>query len=48
MIQELCAKLLEVMGIAPVELQREIVSAIPEILDDEQHNMAAAELKWVK
>ena len=30
---------------APVEVQREIVSAIPEVLDDAQHNDAALELK---
>ena len=30
---------------APVEIQREIVTAIPEILDDAQHSDAAMELK---
>ena len=30
---------------APVEVQREIVTAVPEILDDAQHNEAATELK---
>lgn len=45
MSQDLCRKLLEVMGVAPVEIQREIVTAIPEILDDAEHNDAAMELK---
>ncbi len=45
LLQDLCAKLLEVVGIAPLEIQREIVTAIPEILDDSQHNDAAVELK---
>ena len=35
------------VGVAPVEIQREIVTAIPEILDDAQHNNAALELKLV-
>ena len=44
-LQELCRELLEVVAGAPVEIQREIVMAIPEILDDAQHNNAASELK---
>jgi Fanconi anemia group D2 protein len=43
--KDLCRELLEVVGVAPVEIQREIVTAIPEILDDAQHNNAALELK---
>ena len=46
-VQDLCRELLEVMGVAQVEIQREIVTAIPEILDDAQHNTAAVELKLV-
>ena len=46
-VQDLCRELLEVVGVAPVEIQREIVTAIPEILDDAQHNNAALELKLV-
>ena len=45
--QDLCRELLEVVGVAQVEIQREIVTAIPEILDDAQHNTAAVELKLV-
>lgn len=44
-IQELCQKLLEIVNVAPLEIQREIVMAIPEILDDAQHNSAAIQLK---
>ena len=44
-VQELCAKLLEVVGVAPLEIQREIITALPEILDDAQHTDAATELK---
>ena len=32
---------------APVEIQREVITAIPEILDDAQHDDAAMALKYV-
>lgn len=43
--QDLCEKLLQVVEIAPPEMQREIIVALPEILDDPQHNDAAQKLK---
>ena len=43
--QDLCDKLLEVVEIAPAEMQREIIVALPEILDDPQHNDVAQKLK---
>ena len=45
--QDLCDKLLEVVEIAPPEMKREIITALPEILDDPQHNDAAMKLKYV-
>jgi len=36
---------LEVAGIAPVGVQREIITSLPEILEDSQHNDTAKELK---
>lgn len=47
LFQDLCKKLLEVVGVAPVEIQREVITAIPEILDDAQHDDAAMALKYV-
>lgn len=32
---------------APVEIQREVITAIPEVLDDAQHDDAAVALKYV-
>ena len=43
--QDLCEKLLQVVEIATPEMQREIIVALPEILDDPQHNEAAQKLK---
>lgn len=43
--QDLCSQLLEVAGIAPVGVQREIITSLPEILEDSQHNDTAKELK---
>jgi len=43
--KDLCSQLLEVAGIAPVGVQREIITSLPEILEDSQHNDTAKELK---
>lgn len=43
--QELCSNLLQIVQVAPLEIQREIITALPEILDDPQHNDTAVELK---
>ncbi|XP_068568031.1 Fanconi anemia group D2 protein isoform X2 [Cebidichthys violaceus] len=40
----LAAKLMELVSVAPVEVQRDIISSLPEILDDSQHNDVAREL----
>lgn len=45
--QEFCGKLMEVVRVAPSELQREIVTCLPDIVDDPQHDDAAILLKWV-
>ena len=43
--KELCSKLLEILSIAPVELQRDIITSLPEILDDGAHRTVALHLK---
>ncbi len=45
LLQDLCDKLLEIVEIAPPEMKREIVTALPEILEDPQHDDAAQKLK---
>lgn len=45
--KNLCDKLLMVVEIAPHEMKREIITALPEILDDPQHDDAAHKLKYV-
>ncbi|XP_054472432.1 Fanconi anemia group D2 protein [Anoplopoma fimbria] len=42
--KELAAKLMELVSVAPVEVQRDIITSLPEILDDSQHNDIAREL----
>ncbi|KAM8913890.1 Fanconi anemia group D2 protein isoform 2-T6 [Spinachia spinachia] len=42
--KELAAKLMELVSVAPVEVQRDIISSLPEILEDSQHNDIAKEL----
>ena len=44
-LQELCSNLLQIVDGAPADIQREIVTALPEILDDPQHDDAAQQLK---
>lgn len=43
--KELCSKLLEVLSIAPVEIQRDIIISFPEILEDSAHRRVALHLK---
>ncbi|KAK5872378.1 hypothetical protein PBY51_013089 [Eleginops maclovinus] len=42
--KELAVKLMELVSVAPVEVQRDIITSLPEILDDSQHNDIAREL----
>lgn len=44
-IQELTEKMLEIVGITSVEIQREIITCIPEVLDDAEHTEVARELR---
>ena len=37
----------EILSVAGLEVQREIVAALPEVLDDSQHATVALRLKWV-
>ncbi|XP_028261743.1 Fanconi anemia group D2 protein isoform X2 [Parambassis ranga] len=42
--KELAAKLMELVSVAPVEVQCDIITSLPEILEDSQHNDIAREL----
>ncbi|KAM7422523.1 hypothetical protein PAMA_010526 [Pampus argenteus] len=42
--KELAAKLMELVSVAPVEVQRDIITSLPEILEDSQHNDIARQL----
>ncbi|XP_019942151.2 Fanconi anemia group D2 protein [Paralichthys olivaceus] len=42
--KELAAKLMELVSVAPVDVQRDIITSLPEILEDSQHNDIAREL----
>ncbi len=38
---------MQMVSVAPVELQRDIITSLPEILEDSQHGDMAKELKYV-
>ncbi|KAM9758802.1 Fanconi anemia group D2 protein isoform 1-T1 [Menidia menidia] len=42
--KELAGKLMELVSVAPLEVQRDIITSLPEILEDSQHNDIAKEL----
>ncbi|XP_070301930.1 Fanconi anemia group D2 protein-like [Salvelinus sp. IW2-2015] len=42
--KELAGKLMQLVSIAPVEIQRDIINSLPEILEDSQHSDIASEL----
>lgn len=46
-LQELAKKLMELVSVTPVEVQRDIITSLPEMLEDSQHNDVARELKCV-
>lgn len=46
-LQELATKLMELVSVAPLEVQRDIITSLPEILEDSQHSDVARELKCV-
>ncbi|KAG7283247.1 hypothetical protein CRUP_004989 [Coryphaenoides rupestris] len=43
--KELAAKLMALVSVAPGEVQRDVITSLPEILDDSQHHDIAKELK---
>lgn len=45
-LKELAVKLMELVSVAPVEVQRDIITSLPEILEDSQHNDIARQLKY--
>lgn len=47
-LQELATKLMDVVSAAPVEIQRDIITSLPEILEDSQHDDIARQLKCVQ
>ncbi|MGH0164578.1 UNVERIFIED_CONTAM: hypothetical protein FKN15_047380 [Acipenser sinensis] len=42
--KDLASKLMQLVAVAPVEIQRDIITSLPEILEDTQHNDIAKEL----
>ncbi len=44
-VQEFCSKLTEVVDVVSMEIKREIISALPYIVDDPHHDEAAVLLK---
>ncbi|XP_038871290.1 Fanconi anemia group D2 protein homolog [Salvelinus namaycush] len=42
--KELAGKLMQLVSMAPVEIQRDIINSLPEILEDSQHSDIASEL----
>nr|XP_020463403.1 Fanconi anemia group D2 protein [Monopterus albus] len=42
--KELAAKLMELVSVAPLEVQRDIITSLPEILEDSQHSDIASQL----
>lgn len=38
---------MQMVSVAPVEIQRDIITSLPEILEDSQHGDIAKELKYV-
>ncbi|KAI0237248.1 Fanconi anemia group D2 protein [Lamellibrachia satsuma] len=45
--QELTEKIFEILSVAGLEVQREIVAALPEVTDDSQHAAVAVRLKQI-
>ncbi|KAF7659435.1 hypothetical protein LDENG_00298030 [Lucifuga dentata] len=45
--KELADKLMQLVSVVPVEVQRDIITSLPEILDDSQHNDVAKELNSI-
>ncbi|XP_078597368.1 Fanconi anemia group D2 protein-like isoform X1 [Branchiostoma floridae x Branchiostoma japonicum] len=41
----LCRKMLEMLGITTLDIQRDIISCLPEVIEDTEHNNVAAQLK---
>uniref|UniRef100_A0A3Q3K5H2 FA complementation group D2 n=1 Tax=Monopterus albus TaxID=43700 RepID=A0A3Q3K5H2_MONAL len=46
--KELAAKLMELVSVAPLEVQRDIITSLPEILEDSQHSDIASQLSLLK
>ncbi|XP_028854111.1 Fanconi anemia group D2 protein [Denticeps clupeoides] len=42
--KDLASKLMQLVSVAPVEIQREVITSLPEILEDSQHGDIAKEL----
>ena len=44
--QELIQKMMEMVGITTLDIQREIITCIPEVVDDSEHAQVATELRY--
>ena len=43
--EDLCSKMLEIVSVTEVDTQREIITCLPEVIDDAHHSQVAQQLK---
>lgn len=46
-LQDLTAQMMQLISVAPVNLQHDFITSLPEILGDSQHANVGKELGWV-
>ena len=45
-VQEMMEKMFEIISITPLEVQHEIITCLPEVVDDGQHGEVTNKLKY--
>ena len=45
-LQDLVKKLMQMLSVSPVPIQHDIITSLPEILEDSQQNEVARELRY--
>lgn len=46
-LQDLTTQMMQLISVAPVNLQHDFITSLPEILGDSQHDNVGKELRWV-
>ena len=46
-VQEVTSKMLEIVEVVRLEIQREMITCLPEVVDDAEHNVVAHDLQYV-